>query len=262
MAVPLAIAAGVVRHRRRIAPQLLIALFVLTAIGLVLVIGVLGALFGIQPLQGNAGPSATARADIPPAYLELYQAAGQRYGIDPWILAGIGSIETDHGQFDRARRAGRRQRLRLLRRADAVLRRRLAEHVGRLRRRRRPRRSQRPRTIRPTRSPPRRATSSPAARRATTTPRCSLTTTPSWYVTEVLAKADGLPRRRGAPHQRRRARRRHHRALDHRPGDPRQPAHHTHAGAALRRPFRRARSAGARRRWRRSATRTRSWSPR
>ena len=36
--------------------------------------------------------------DIPANYLALYQAAGQRYGIDPWILAAIGSIETDHGR--------------------------------------------------------------------------------------------------------------------------------------------------------------------
>jgi hypothetical protein len=98
VAIPLALAAGAIRHRRRIAPQLLAALFVLGAVVLVLMIGVFGALFGIQPFQGSAGPSATARAEIPPAYLELYEAAGQRYGVDPWILAGIGAIETSHGQ--------------------------------------------------------------------------------------------------------------------------------------------------------------------
>ena len=98
MAVPLAVAGAAVRNRRRIAPQLLAALFVLGAVALVLMIGVFGALFGLQPLPGGTGPSATARAEIPSAYLELYQAAGQRYGIDPWILAGIGAIETSHGQ--------------------------------------------------------------------------------------------------------------------------------------------------------------------
>ena len=41
---------------------------------------------------------ARASADIPPPYLELYQQAGERYGIDPWILAAIGKIETDHGR--------------------------------------------------------------------------------------------------------------------------------------------------------------------
>src|SRR4051812_21788139 len=99
MAVPVVVSgAAVVRRRRRIAPQLLAALFVLGAVALVFVIGIFGALFGLQPFPGGAGPSATARAEIPPAYLELYEAAGQRYGIDPWILAGIGAIETAHGQ--------------------------------------------------------------------------------------------------------------------------------------------------------------------
>src|SRR4051812_42024863 len=61
--------------------------------------GIIGAVFGLQPLQtGGSGPSAVARGDIPSRYLELYEAAGERYGIDPWILAAIGSIETDHGR--------------------------------------------------------------------------------------------------------------------------------------------------------------------
>src|SRR4051794_26043975 len=63
------------------------------------VLGVLGALVGLQSLQGGGyGPSRAATAQIPPAYLELYQQAGQQYGIDPWILAAIGQIETDHGR--------------------------------------------------------------------------------------------------------------------------------------------------------------------
>jgi hypothetical protein len=92
-------AAAAVRRRRRIAPWLAAALLALGAVLLVAVIGVFGALFGLQPFQGGAAPpSAAARSEIPPAYLALYQAAGQRYGIDPWILAGIGAIETDHGR--------------------------------------------------------------------------------------------------------------------------------------------------------------------
>src|SRR5262245_15256518 len=97
MAVPF-IAAAAVARRRRIAPQLLAALFVLGAVFLVLVIGVFGALFGLQPYPGGAAPSSLARSEIPPRYLALYQEAGARYGIDPWILAGIGAIETSHGQ--------------------------------------------------------------------------------------------------------------------------------------------------------------------
>src|SRR4051812_11967050 len=64
-----------------------------------LLMGVLGAIFGLQPLQsGGYGPSSAATAQIPQAYLELYQQAGEHYGIDPWILAAIGKIETDHGR--------------------------------------------------------------------------------------------------------------------------------------------------------------------
>src|SRR4051794_25780269 len=61
--------------------------------------GIFGAIFGLRPLfSAGYQPSALARADIPTPYLRLYLDAGRRYGIDPWILAGIGSIETDHGR--------------------------------------------------------------------------------------------------------------------------------------------------------------------
>jgi hypothetical protein len=43
-------------------------------------------------------PSAEARADIPPLYLELYMEAAARFGLDWTILAGIGRVECDHGQ--------------------------------------------------------------------------------------------------------------------------------------------------------------------
>ena len=43
-------------------------------------------------------PSQTALADIPSNYLKVYQAAGQKYGIDWAILAAMGSIESGHGQ--------------------------------------------------------------------------------------------------------------------------------------------------------------------
>src|SRR5262245_52941533 len=82
---------------RRLPGALLLALGLL-AVLFVLLIGVVAAIFGVQPLLGGAGPSAIARADIPPRYLALYQQAAARYGIDPWILAAIGSVETDHGR--------------------------------------------------------------------------------------------------------------------------------------------------------------------
>jgi hypothetical protein len=83
---------------RRLSPWAATALLAFLALALTLVMGVFGAMFGIQPLQGGYGPSASARVEIPPAYLRLYQDAGRRYGIDPWILAAIGWFETRHGQ--------------------------------------------------------------------------------------------------------------------------------------------------------------------
>jgi hypothetical protein len=72
---------------------------VLLGCALLLVMGVLGAVFGLRPLfSGGYQPSRLARGEIPPAYLRLYMQVGRRYGIDPWILAGIGAIETNHGQ--------------------------------------------------------------------------------------------------------------------------------------------------------------------
>jgi hypothetical protein len=64
-----------------------------------MLIGIFAAVFGLRPLTaGSHQPSALARAEIAPTYLRLYQQAAQRYGIDPWILAAIGSVETSHGR--------------------------------------------------------------------------------------------------------------------------------------------------------------------
>jgi len=93
-----AIAAGALRSRS-VAPWLGALLACLAAVALVLVIGVSGAIFGLRaPEVGSSRPSAAARAQIPPRYLRLYQQAGKRYGIDPWVLAAIGSIESNHGR--------------------------------------------------------------------------------------------------------------------------------------------------------------------
>lgn len=43
-------------------------------------------------------PSAAARADIPPLYLHLYEAAAMKYGLNWTVLAGIGTVECDNGQ--------------------------------------------------------------------------------------------------------------------------------------------------------------------
>jgi cell wall-associated NlpC family hydrolase len=57
-------------------------------------VGVLGG--GTSVSLGQGSPQQVA--GIPPEYLQLFQAAGARYGI-PWeVLAGIGKVECDDGQ--------------------------------------------------------------------------------------------------------------------------------------------------------------------
>jgi hypothetical protein len=53
---------------------------------------------GFAPQGSGYAPSAFARTDIPPLYLELYTAAAARFGLDWTILAGIGKVECDHGR--------------------------------------------------------------------------------------------------------------------------------------------------------------------
>jgi hypothetical protein len=98
VAAPLLVAGVAIARRRRLAPWLAGALLVMLGLLVVVMMGVLGAVFGLQPQPGGYGPSPTAKAEIPPMYLRLYMQAGQRYGIDPWVLAGIGFVETDHGR--------------------------------------------------------------------------------------------------------------------------------------------------------------------
>jgi hypothetical protein len=53
-----------------------------------------------QPPAASPAPSATARADIPAAYLTLYQQSARIWcpGL-PWtVLAGIGKVESNHGR--------------------------------------------------------------------------------------------------------------------------------------------------------------------
>jgi hypothetical protein len=94
-----AAAAAPALRRSRFAPAALAVIACLLGLFFLILIGVLGALFGLRsPFPQGFRPSQVARADIPPAYLRLYEEAGDRYGIDPWVLAGIGSMETDHGR--------------------------------------------------------------------------------------------------------------------------------------------------------------------
>lgn len=49
-------------------------------------------------MLAQAGPSAAARADIPPTFLALYETAAARYRLDWAVLAAIGKVESDHGR--------------------------------------------------------------------------------------------------------------------------------------------------------------------
>ena len=72
-------------------------LVVLTAFVSVLTVVIEANTCGATDPQSD--PSPQAEQGIPANYLALYRDAGRQYGI-PWqVLAGIGSIETDHGRL-------------------------------------------------------------------------------------------------------------------------------------------------------------------
>src|SRR3954469_762020 len=73
-------------------------LALLAAFAFLLVMASIAVVGGIKPVTVGAAPSGLARAEMPPSYLRLYQQIGARYGLDPWILAGIGFVESQHGQ--------------------------------------------------------------------------------------------------------------------------------------------------------------------
>jgi cell wall-associated NlpC family hydrolase len=58
----------------------------------------MGALGGTGSGISPGAPAAGQVAGIPPEYLQLFEAAGAKYGV-PWeVLAGIGKVECDDGQ--------------------------------------------------------------------------------------------------------------------------------------------------------------------
>jgi cell wall-associated NlpC family hydrolase len=68
----------------------------------------LAALFGGTTLvSADVGPSSAAQPDIPPEYLQLFQAAAATCPGLPWsVLAGIGRAETDFGTDTQTSSAG------------------------------------------------------------------------------------------------------------------------------------------------------------
>jgi hypothetical protein len=74
------------------------AALLLAVASVISILSVLIGQSGCSGTQAQAVPSANAEDGIPATYLALYQRAGRRYGV-PWqVLAGIGSIEADHGR--------------------------------------------------------------------------------------------------------------------------------------------------------------------
>jgi len=71
---------------------------VVLPLALVLLV-VAGPANGIANTGAVGGPSVLAISDIPPAYLALYMGAAQTCPSLSWgVLAGIGKVESDHGQ--------------------------------------------------------------------------------------------------------------------------------------------------------------------
>jgi|SRR5690606_4916259 len=77
-------------------------LAIAAAVGVLALIAVLVAVISaVIPGSGDAlcqPPPGSSAAEIPPAYLTLYRAAGEEYGIGWHILAAVGKVESDHGR--------------------------------------------------------------------------------------------------------------------------------------------------------------------
>jgi len=77
---------------------------VIAVVGGTLLVAIVGASAGAAALGPSLPAPPAAVADIPPAYLVLYQEAGQRFAV-PWqVLAAIGRVESDHGRNPNAYR--------------------------------------------------------------------------------------------------------------------------------------------------------------
>ncbi len=71
---------------------------VLLVLAVGLAVGSVAALAGGWAVAAAPAADATAVADIPPAYLALYQQAAARFGLDWEVLAAVGEVETGHGR--------------------------------------------------------------------------------------------------------------------------------------------------------------------
>ena len=189
MAAPLAIGAAAVRARRRAARRVCSRCSALLAVAAGAadrrVRRDLRAAAGRRAATGRRRPPAPRSRRLPAA---LRATPAPRYGIDPWILAGIGWIETQHG---RSTAPGVRSGVNAYGCCAGPMQFSVVgtpEHLGPLRRRRQRRRPQLP--VRPRRRDPRRRPL-PARQRRPRDYRAALFAYnhADWYVAEVLAKA-------------------------------------------------------------------------
>ena len=70
-------------------------------IAFIILCGAVGILAGSCAVAAEpALPAPASISGIPPAYLVLYEQAGERFGLQWQVLAGVGQIETHHGRGD------------------------------------------------------------------------------------------------------------------------------------------------------------------
>jgi hypothetical protein len=69
-------------------------------VAFIILCGAIGILAGSCAVAAVPVPAPAPIAGIPPDYLVLYEQAGERFGLQWQVLAGVGYIETHHGRLD------------------------------------------------------------------------------------------------------------------------------------------------------------------
>ena len=69
-------------------------------VAFIILCGAIGILAGSCAVAAVPVPAPAPIAGIPPDYLVLYEQAGERFGLQWQVLAGVGQIETHHGRGD------------------------------------------------------------------------------------------------------------------------------------------------------------------
>ena len=69
-------------------------------VAFIILCGAIGILAGSCAVAAVPVPEPAPIAGIPPDYLVLYEQAGERFGLQWQVLAGVGQIETHHGRGD------------------------------------------------------------------------------------------------------------------------------------------------------------------